>query len=75
MLKRPKLRSALKKGKQNEGMWQKKINFKKKSQKLKKTKLKKKRCGNVSLSSMENLKTLKRPKRGQKNIWNNYKLM
>ena len=29
MLKRPRLRSALKKGKQNEGMWQKKINLKK----------------------------------------------
>ena len=33
MLKRPRLRSTLKQGKKNEGMWQKKINFKKKAKK------------------------------------------
>ena len=42
MLKRPKLRSALKKGNQNEGMWQKKINFKKKKPKIEENKVKEK---------------------------------
>ena len=42
MLKRPKLRRALKKGKQNEGMWQKKINFEKKRPKIEENKVKEK---------------------------------
>ena len=42
MLKKQKLRSALKKGSKNERMWQKKINFLKKQQKIEENKVKKK---------------------------------